>query len=97
MTAQQIIAELGDGLAYSTMMTTLGRLERKQAITKERRGSRYFYQGRTDAPSMTAGRMRSLLDSEPDRAAVLIRFVASLPTEDAALVASVLTTDGGAS
>ena len=95
----EVRAELGDDLAYTTVMTTLSRLHAKGAITRQAAGRGYQYElpGGPDAAqaSMTAHRMLRLLDAGADRAGVLSRFVADLRPEDEELLTSLLAETGG--
>jgi predicted transcriptional regulator len=90
----QVRAELGDQLAYTTIMTTLSRLHAKGALSRQLAGRGYVYElpGSPDAAqaSMTAHRMLRLLDAGGDRAGVLSRFVADLRPEDEELLTSLL-------
>ena len=90
----EVRAELGDDLAYTTVMTTLSRLHAKGALSRQRAGRGYAYglPGGPDAAqaSMTAHRMLQLLDGGEDRAGVLSRFVADLRPEDEELLNGLL-------
>jgi predicted transcriptional regulator len=90
----EVRAELGDDLAYTTVMTTLSRLHAKGALSRQRAGRGYAYAlpGGPDAAraSMTAHRMLQLLDAGEDRAGVLSRFVADLRPEDEELLSDLL-------
>ena len=90
----EVRAELGDDLAYTTVMTTLSRLHAKGALSRQRAGRGYAYglPGGPDAAqaSMTAHRMLQLLDAGEDRAGVLSRFVADLRPEDEELLNGLL-------
>jgi len=95
----EVRAELGDDLAYTTVMTTLSRLHGKGALSRQRAGRGYAYglPGGADAAqaSMTAHRMLLLLDAGEDRAGVLSRFVADLRPEDEELLNGLLAADPG--
>ena len=90
----EVRAELGDQLAYTTVMTTLSRLYAKGALSRQPAGRGYAYElaGGTDAAqaSMTAHRMLQLLEAGGDRAGVLSRFVADLRPEDEELLSGLL-------
>lgn len=98
LTAGEVLAELGGGLAYTTVMTTLTRLHGKGALTREPSGRAYAYAlaGSLEAipASLTAGRMRRLLDAGEDRAGVLARFVADLDPDDERLLTELLDDRG---
>lgn len=95
LTAGDVLADLGGGLAYTTVMTTLSRLHSKGALTRELTGRAYAYALSGDPAvvgmTVTARRMRRLLDGGGDRAGVLARFVADLSPEDEQLLADLLT------
>jgi predicted transcriptional regulator len=102
LTAAQVQEELDDGLAYTTVLTTLTRLFQKGALDRSLEGRAYRYRIAAGpggaASSMTAHQMRHLLDSTGDRAAVLARFVADLDAEDEKLLMRLLAEiepDGG--
>src|ERR1700760_4415551 len=96
----QVRAELGDHLAYTTVMTTLSRLYAKGALSRQPAGRGYAYSlpGGPDGAqaSMTAHRMLRLLDAGGDRAGVLSRFVADLRPEDEELLTGLLADGTGA-
>jgi predicted transcriptional regulator len=98
LTAGDVLADLGGGLAYTTVMTTLTRLHAKGALTRELTGRAYAYALPGDAAdvgaSVTATRMRRLLEAGEDRAGVLAHFVADLSAEDERLLAEVLASGG---
>jgi predicted transcriptional regulator len=87
---------LGNGLAYTTVMTVLTRLADKGLVIRTRFGRGYVYGAVVDSAEITARRMRRLLDAEDNRAAVLVRFVGGLSDEDEHLLADLLRTAGGA-
>lgn len=82
MSVGEVRAAMGDTLAYTTVMTVLGRLAEKGLVERERRGRAHVYTAVRDQAQVTAWRMRRLLDAEDDRAAVLARFVGDLSDED---------------
>jgi predicted transcriptional regulator len=95
LTVSEVLADLGGELAYTTVMTTLTRLHDKGALTRAPAGRAYAYSLVGDATavgsSVTAHRMRRLLEAGEDRAGVLTRFVAGLRPEDGQLLAELLT------
>lgn len=97
LSAADVQADLGDGLAYTTVMTTLSRLYAKHAVDRVQSGRAYMYSlpdGQHGAHSnMAAHRMLQLLDSGGDRAGVLARFVADLRPQDERLLAELLSRD----
>lgn len=95
MTPARVLAGLGGRLAYTTVMTALSRLHAKGAVSRERAGRAYAYRW-VDQATVTARRMRRLLDSGENRATVLARFVAELQPEDGRLLEDLLGDDGEA-
>jgi predicted transcriptional regulator len=97
LTAGEVLAELGGGLAYTTVMTTLTRLQAKRVLTRQLSGRAYVYAVAGDPDqveaSLAAHRMRRVLDEGGDRAGVLARFVADLSREDEQLLAGLLAAD----
>jgi len=94
MTPAQVQEEIGGGIAYTTVMTTLSRLYAKRALERSPVGRAYEYSligGTQGARSnMAAHQMLRLLDEESDRAEVLARFVAELKPADEKLLATLI-------
>jgi predicted transcriptional regulator len=97
LTPAEVQAELGDELAYTTIMTTLSRLHAKQALTRTLQGRAYAYElvgGASGArASVTAHQMQKLLAAGGDRATVLSRFVAGLDDDSEQLLRDMLAQD----
>lgn len=95
MSATQVLTEIGGGLAYTTVMTTLARLHDKGVLIRKMSGRAYLYavygDPRNVEASLAAHRMRRVLDSRPDRAGVLARFVADLTPDDEQVLADLLS------
>ena len=86
MSPSEVLAELGGDLAYTTVMTTLSRLHTKGVLSRAAAGRGFVYElpvplGEVPA-SVSAHRMRRILDSGDDRAGILARFVSDLAPED---------------
>ncbi|WP_235826343.1 BlaI/MecI/CopY family transcriptional regulator [Candidatus Frankia alpina] len=96
LTPAETLAELGEPLAYTTVMTTLARLHDKGALTRAPVGRSYVYAPATApdtlAAALTARQMSRLLGAGGHRAETLARFVADLRPEDEQLLADILTT-----
>jgi predicted transcriptional regulator len=94
LTVAEVLADLGDDLAYTTVMTALSRLHAKGVLTREPAGRAFAYSLPADPAAMgasvTARRMSRLLGSGQDRAGVLARFVADLTPEDEQLLTELL-------
>lgn len=91
LTPAQVRDELGDDLAYTTVVTILSRLHAKGVLTRCRSGRAYSYAPVADRPGLAARRMRGVLDAETDREAVLARFVSGLAPEDEQTLRRMLT------
>ncbi|HEY1570932.1 MAG TPA: BlaI/MecI/CopY family transcriptional regulator [Pseudonocardiaceae bacterium] len=93
MTPAHVRGALGGELAYTTVMTVLGRLYGKGEVTREQVGRGYAYTAIQDSVELAARRMQRLLDAEgADRPAVLMRFVGALAPDDENLLRRVLDT-----
>lgn len=90
LTPADVQAEIGGGLAYTTVMTALTRLHDKGTVARARTGRAYSYTPILDQSGVTAARMRELLESGDDREAVLARFVGSLSAEEERLLGELL-------
>ncbi|MER5712198.1 MULTISPECIES: BlaI/MecI/CopY family transcriptional regulator [unclassified Streptomyces] len=82
MSAQEVNAVLGKGLARTTTATILTRLYEKGTLRRIPAGRGFAYEPVEDAAGLVAGRMRRELESEPRRDLVLKRFVSSLSESD---------------
>jgi predicted transcriptional regulator len=91
LTPAQVLGELDADLAYTTVLTTLSRLHAKGLLSRERAGRAYAYTVVSDTATLTARRMRRLLDQDADRASVLARFVAELDPAEERLLTELLT------
>ena len=84
----------GPALSYSTVVTILSRLHAKKALARRRDGRAFRYAPVADEAGLAARRLATMLDKEPDRQAVLSRFVADLSGSDEQLLRGLLG-DGG--
>jgi predicted transcriptional regulator len=93
----EVLAELGGDLAYTTVMTTLSRLHGKGVLTRESAGRGFVYELpvplREVPASVSANRMRRILDSGDDRAGILARFVSDLSPDDEEVLLRLLSQD----
>jgi len=87
VTARDVVEALPDrGLAATTVLTVLARLEAKGLVVRDRDGRAHRYAPTASHSDHVAALMREALDSAEDRAAALARFVGSVsPTEAEAL------------
>ena len=94
MTVAEVRAGLGENLAYTTVMTVLGRLAGKGLVLRERDGRVHRYSIVRDPAEVTAWRMRRLLDADENRAAALTRFIDDLSDEDEQLLLDLFRDNG---
>ena len=88
--------QLGDHLAYTTVVTILSRLHAKGMLERSKAGRTYVYVPVADEPGLAARRLARMLDAEPDREAVLARFVSGLSPTDEELLRRMLAEPPGA-
>lgn len=69
-------------LAMTTVLTVLGRLERKGLVSRTRDGRAHRYHASATREDHIAALMRDALDGAPDRGAVLVRFLGAMPPEE---------------
>jgi len=86
---------LGGDLAYTTVVTILSRLHGKGVLDRRKAGRAFLYSPVADEPGLAARRMAQMLDAEPDREAVLARFVSGLSGTDEELLRRMLGEGGG--
>ena len=84
---------LGGDLAYTTVVTILSRLHAKGVLERARAGRAYLYAPVADESGLAARRMATVLAAEPDREAVLARFVSGLSESDEQLLRRMLGTE----
>ena len=85
---------LGGDLAYTTVVTILSRLHGKGVLDRRKAGRAFLYAPVADEPGLAARRMARVLDAEPDREAVLARFVSGLSGTDEELLRRMLGEGG---
>ncbi|MEW2545997.1 BlaI/MecI/CopY family transcriptional regulator [Streptomyces sp. NPDC047002] len=95
MTPAEVQEALGSGLAYTTVLTALSRLYAKQALTRAPKGRGFAYRlagiDAADAEaSMTAHRMRRVLEGGSDHSTVLAHFVSGLDEETTEVLRALL-------
>ncbi|WP_297502436.1 BlaI/MecI/CopY family transcriptional regulator [Pseudonocardia sp.] len=77
-------------LATTTVLTVLGRLERKQLVKRTRDGRAHHYRPTASREDHVAELMNDALDGAPDRGAALARFLGSIPQEERARLRDLL-------
>lgn len=83
-------AESGDPLAATTVLTVLGRLEKKGFVTADRRARPHRYAPTASRADHVAELMHEVLGDAADRHAVLERFVGGVSADDADLLRRLL-------
>ena len=91
----EVREQLGDGLAYTTVVTILSRLHAKGVLAREKAGRAFRYAPVADEPGLAARRMARVLDGEADREAVLARFVSGLSSADEDMLRRMLGDEPG--
>lgn len=86
----EVREQVGGDLAYTTVVTILSRLHAKGVLQRHKTGRAYRYAPIADQPGLAARRMARVLDGEPDREAVLARFVSALSDRDEDLLRRML-------
>ena len=78
-------------LAYTTVMTVLDRLSRKQLVSRTREGRAYLYSPVHSRAELTAEMMHDALSIDGlDRTAALVHFVDRVTPEEAAALQAAL-------
>lgn len=90
-TPGEVHGSMGEGLAYTTVMTILTRLWRKDLVERERRGRAYVYRPIVSEAELAAQRMLDQLDRVGDREAALNTFVGTLGKEDSKALRKILS------
>lgn len=84
-TVRDVHERLADrGLAYTTVMTVMDRLARKDLVVQQRDGRAYRYRARAGRAELTAELMRGTLDdvAAHDRGPALVAFVEEASADD---------------
>jgi predicted transcriptional regulator len=74
--------DTGRRLAYTTVMTVLDNLHRKQWVSRAQQGRAYHYRPEVSREEAAARAVRAVLDSSGNPSAVLMHFVASASEEE---------------
>ena len=90
LTARDVQEGLTTNPAATTVLTVLGRLQRKGLVTRERDGRAHHYCAVGSREDHVAELMNVALDTAADRSAALARFVGSIPPEERARLRDLL-------
>jgi len=93
---REVQERLVDPPAYTTVMTILDRLQRKDLATRTSRGRAFAYEAVVSESAMAAQHARALLANGHDRRAVLQGFVDVLSEDDSAELTRLLRKAQGA-
>jgi predicted transcriptional regulator len=94
MTPRQVLEHLDGQLAYTTVMTTLTRLNEKGAVSRQSCGRTFTY-SLADRAQARARQMRRTLDGARDREKVLARFLDELDPSDVPVLRRLLRRSTG--
>jgi predicted transcriptional regulator len=94
MTPGEVRDTLGLDLAYTTVMTVLGRLHDKGLVRRDARGRAFAYEAMLTESELTARRMGDVLSVAADRAGALSGFVGKLSKRDLAALRRALDDSG---
>ena len=70
-------------IAYTTVMTVMGNLEKKGWLRRHADGRAYRYEPLISAEEYSAGLLRQALEASTDRPAVLMHFIEELSADEA--------------
>ena len=87
---RDVLERLDRPLAYTTVMTVLDNLHRKQWAEREKDGRAYLYEASLSREEASARALRSVLDASEDPQAVLVHFVAAVSDEETDLLRDAL-------
>jgi predicted transcriptional regulator len=91
LTVREVHDRLERELAYTTVMTVLGRLAKKGVVRQERDGKAYRYAAASSREQLAASLMLDALgDVGEDRAAALVAFVDQVGPEEVAALRAAL-------
>lgn len=90
MVPADVLAELDNDLAYSTVLTILVRLHRKGTIQRTRHGRAHAYSPLIAEADVVTGQVRRMLRDATDRNTVVHAFLAGLEPGDEALLRELL-------
>lgn len=90
LTGGQVLDALGDKLAYTTVLTILGRLVEKGQVARDKAGAAFVYRPLLHEDAEAARQFGELLYAGADRRAVLRGFVQAMSDADADVLRQLL-------
>jgi predicted transcriptional regulator len=85
VTVREVLGDLQAerDIAYTTVMTVMGNLEKKGWLRRHAEGRAYRYEPLVSAEEYSAGLMRQALEASIDRSAALMHFLEQLSADEA--------------
>jgi len=90
LTGREVSAQLPEH-AYTTVLTILGRLERKGFVSRERVSTVHRFSATATRESYVAELMQEALSATSDRSAALVRFAETVSGPEARVLRDALT------
>lgn len=90
LTPGEVSERLDVDLAYTTVMTVLGRLHEKGRAVREQRGRAFAYSAAVSESELAGGQMNAVLASTSDREGALGGFIGGLSRRDRAVLRRLL-------
>jgi predicted transcriptional regulator len=90
---RDVLARMGDDLAYTTVMTVMNRLYEKGLLRRRRVGRAWAYKPSSTREAYAAATMAEALSVAGNRTAALLHFVADLDPGEAAALRRLLGDD----
>ncbi|WP_086666584.1 BlaI/MecI/CopY family transcriptional regulator [Lentzea kentuckyensis] len=89
---RQVLERLDTGrtLAYTTVMTVMDNLHRKNWVTRERDGKAYLYEATVSRAEAAANAVREVLSASGDPQAALLHFARTASAEESELLRKAL-------
>jgi predicted transcriptional regulator len=87
---RDVLERLDRKLAYTTVMTVLDNLHRKQWVNRELHGRAYLYRPALSNEEAVARVLRDVLDSSGNPEGALLHFVATVSDEETELLRAAL-------
>jgi predicted transcriptional regulator len=85
VTVREVLGDLqaDRDIAYTTVMTVMGNLEKKGWLRRHAEGRAYRYEPLVSAEEYSSGLMRQALEASTDRPAALMHFIEDLSADEA--------------
>ncbi|GAA1822434.1 BlaI/MecI/CopY family transcriptional regulator [Nesterenkonia flava] len=90
LSANEVRDQLDEGLAVTTVLTVLSRLEKKGMVRRERSTRPHRYSATASREEHTVEMLNEVLGTALDREAVLARFIGGVSDSEAAALRKIL-------